>query len=175
MSACLNCLGDIRDAQCVFEGVPFTSLDHLMDGTLAPGNPDICYGTRPEQLDRRVREEPSGHIIPSTQGDLLIAPNFFLAAKGPDGSLLVAGRQASYDGALGARGMRSLKSHRQGEPVFVSNASTTTSIYPGGQLKMFTIHSTQPTSSGSRPEYYMHQLRTARTSISGEMYQRWMS
>jgi hypothetical protein len=67
-----------------------------MDSTLVPGNPDIYYGTRPEQLNRRVRDELSGHIIPSTQDDLPITPNFFLAAKGPDGSLTVAGRQASY-------------------------------------------------------------------------------
>jgi hypothetical protein len=50
-------------------GIPFTNLDHLMDGTLVPGNPDIYYGTRPEQLTRRVRNELSGHIIPSTQED----------------------------------------------------------------------------------------------------------
>jgi hypothetical protein len=84
--------GDIRDAKCVSGGIPFTNLDHLTDGTLVPGNPDIYYGARHEQLDRRVRKELSGHIIPSTQDDLPIAPNFLLAAKGPDGSLAMAGR-----------------------------------------------------------------------------------
>jgi hypothetical protein len=140
-------------------GIPFTSLDHLTDGTLVPGNPDI-YGARPEQLDRRVRDDLTGQIIPSTQDDLPIVPNFFLAAKGPDGSLAVAGRQACYDGALGARGMHSLQSYGQEEPVFGNSASTITSIYHGGQLKMFTSHPTQPTSPGSRPEYHMHQLRS---------------
>ena len=152
--------GDIRDARCVSGGIPFTNLDPLTDGTLVPGNPDIYYGARPEQLDRRVRDELGGHIVPSTQDDLPIAPNFFLAAKGPDGSLAVAGRQASYDGALGARGMRSLQLYGQEEPVFVNTVSTISSIYHGGQLKMFTIHPSQPTSSGSRPEYFMHQLNT---------------
>ena len=152
--------GDIGDDKCVSGGIPFTNLDHLTDGTLVPSNPDIYYGARPEQLDRRVRDELSGHIIPSTQDDLPIAPNFFLAAKGPDGSLAVASRQASYDGALGARGMRSLESYGQEEPVFVNTASTISSIYHGGQLKMFTIHPSQPTSSGSRLEYSMHQLNT---------------
>jgi hypothetical protein len=46
-----------------------------------------------------------------TQHDLPIAPNFFLAAKGPDGSAAVAKRQACYDGALGERGMHSLQSY----------------------------------------------------------------
>jgi hypothetical protein len=151
--------GEIRDAKCVSGGIPFTNLDHLTDGTLVPGNPDLYYGARPEQLDRRVRDELSGHIIPSTQDDLPIAPNFLLAAKGPDGSLAVAGRQASYDGALGARGTQSLRSYGQDESVYDNNAYTITSIYHGGQLKMYTSHPTQPTSPGGRPEYFLNQLK----------------
>jgi hypothetical protein len=84
--------GDIRDAKCISGGIPFTNLEHLTDGTLVPGNPDIYYGARPEQLNRRVRDELSGHIIPSTQDDLPIISNFFLAVKGPDGSAAVAKR-----------------------------------------------------------------------------------
>ena len=72
----------------------------------------------------------------------------------------MAGRQASYDGALGARGIRSLNLYGQRESVSVNNASTISSIYHGGQLKMFTIHPSQPTSPGSKIEYYMHQLNT---------------
>lgn len=64
---------DVRDGKCVAGEVPFTNLDHLTDGTLVPGNPDLYYGARPEQLDREVRREPDGHIIPSTQQDLPIA------------------------------------------------------------------------------------------------------
>jgi hypothetical protein len=30
----------------------FGNLDPLTDGTIAPANPDLFYGTRPEQLDR---------------------------------------------------------------------------------------------------------------------------
>lgn len=55
--------GDIGDTKCVSGGIPFTNLDHLTDGTLVPGNLDIYYGARPEQLDRRVRDELSGYII----------------------------------------------------------------------------------------------------------------
>ena len=150
--------GDVRDAKCSSGGVPFTNLEHLTDGTLVPGNPDIYYGARPEELDRRVRNEPSGYIVPSTQDDLPIAPNFFVAVKGPDGSLAVAGRQASYDGALGARGMHSLQSYGQEKAASGNNAFTITSKYHGGQLKMYTSHS-QRNGPGSRQEYYMHQLK----------------
>ncbi|PVH91139.1 hypothetical protein DM02DRAFT_620670, partial [Periconia macrospinosa] len=152
--------GKIRDAKCRSGGIPFTNLDPLTDGTLKPGNPDVYYGARPEQLSRKVRDELSGDVIPSTQHDLPMVPNFFLAAKGPDGSLAVAGRQACYDGALGARGIHILRSYRQEEPTYDNNAHAITSIYHGGTLKMYTSHAAPPPSAGGRPEYHMTQLNT---------------
>lgn len=152
--------GEIKDAKCVSGGIPFTNLDHLTDGTLVPGNPDLYYGARPEQLDRRVRNELNGRIIPSTQGDLPIAPNFFLTVKGPDGTAAVARRQASYDGPLGTRGIQSLQSYGESEPIYDNSAYTITFTYCDGQLKIYTSHFTQPTISGSRPEYHMTQLNS---------------
>jgi hypothetical protein len=61
-------------------------------------------------------------------------PNFFLEAKGPDGSLAVARRQACYDGALGARGIHSLQSFGTSKPVYDNNAYTIESIYHGRLL-----------------------------------------
>jgi hypothetical protein len=58
--------GEIRDAKCVARDIPFTNLDHLTDGTLALGKPDLFYGARPKQLNRRIHDELSGSIIPST-------------------------------------------------------------------------------------------------------------
>jgi hypothetical protein len=150
--------GKVTDAKCVSGNILFTNLDHLTDGTLVPGNPDLYYGARPEQLNRQVRDELSGQIVPSTQHDLPILPNFVLAAKGPDGSAAVAGRQASYDGALGARAMHSLQSYGQDKPTYDNNAYAITSIYHNGQLKMYTSYPAQPNGPGSRPEYYMTQL-----------------
>lgn len=66
---------------------PVTNLDHLTDGTLAPGNHDIYYGARPEQLDRRVRDDLSGLIIPSTQHDLPVVPNFSSRRRDRTGQL----------------------------------------------------------------------------------------
>ncbi|KAF2454500.1 hypothetical protein BDY21DRAFT_353104 [Lineolata rhizophorae] len=152
--------GEIGDAKCRSGGIPFTNLDPLTDSTLKPGNPDIYYGARPEQLSRKVRDERGGYIIPSTQKELPIAPNCFLAVKGPDGSLAVARRQACYDGALGARGVHSLQSYQQDEPFYDNNAYTISSIYHGGRLQMYTSHVAPPRSSGGRPEYHMTQLRS---------------
>lgn len=58
--------GTIGNAKCRSGGIPFTNLSPLTDGTLKPGNPDVYYGARPEQLGRKIRNELGGHIIPST-------------------------------------------------------------------------------------------------------------
>ncbi|OBT85149.1 hypothetical protein VE02_05604 [Pseudogymnoascus sp. 03VT05] len=132
----------------------------ISDGTLVPGNPDLYYGARPEQVDQNIRRELSRRIVPSTQHDLPVAPNFFLQVKGPDGSLAVASRQASYDGALGARAIHSLQSFGVSEPRYDNNAYTITSIYHGGQLKMYTSHPISPSVPGAQPGNVMTQINT---------------
>ena len=150
-------LGSVSDSRCASGGIPFNNLEHLTDGTLKPGNPDFYRGARPEQLDRGIRNEFSRLIIPSTQDDLPVLPNFFLAAKGPDGTAAVAKRQACYDGALGARGINSLRSLGSDMTSQVNKALPITSSYIDGQLKMYTTHLQIP-DAGNRLEYVMTQL-----------------
>lgn len=150
--------GKIIDDGCVDGEVLFTNLKPLTNHRLTAAKADLYNGARPEQLDRRVRDEPSGHIIPSRQDDFPIAPNSFPEAKGPDGTAAIARRQACYDGALGARGMHSLQSHGEDEPLHDNNAYTIKSIYSNGQLKMCTSHPTQPISLGAQSEYCMTRL-----------------
>jgi hypothetical protein len=150
--------GEIPDGRCRAGGVSFNNLDPLTDGILKPANPDIYYGARPEELSRNVRNELSGQIIPSTQHDLPMVPNFFVEAKGPDGSVAVAKRQACYNGALGARGMHSLQSYGKPPVVYDNNAYTVTSTYHDGNLKLYTSHIAPPRSPGHHPVYYMTQL-----------------
>jgi hypothetical protein len=138
----------------------FGNLEPLTDGTIAPANPDLFYGARPEQLDRQIRDKLSGRIIPSTMEDKPMAPNFYFEAKGPDGSAAVARRQACYDGAMGARGVQSLQSYGQSDLVYDNHAYTITSTYHDGQLKMYTTHITPPAGPGKPPEYHMTQLNT---------------
>ncbi|KAK7404174.1 hypothetical protein QQX98_010048 [Neonectria punicea] len=138
----------------------FGNLEPLTDGTLAPANPDIYYGAYPDELDRSIRDELAGHIIPSTMEDKPMAPNFFLEVKGPDGSLAVATRQARYDGATGARAIHSLQNYGGEEPQYDGQAHTYSSIYHGGQLQLFAHHVTAPTTEGGRPEYHMTQVDT---------------
>ncbi|KAF7864527.1 hypothetical protein EAF04_006659 [Stromatinia cepivora] len=149
--------GKITDGRCVSGKIPFKNLQPLTDGTIVPGNPDLYHGARPEQLKRQVRIDLSDCIVPTTQGDLPIVPNFFLEVKGRDGSAAVGERQACYDGALGARGMLELQSFMQ-EKAYDNNAYTITSTYQYGTLHMYSSHPVQPNGPSSRPEYIMTQI-----------------
>ncbi|KAJ6437515.1 hypothetical protein O9K51_10074 [Purpureocillium lavendulum] len=151
--------GNAGDRKSVAGQIPFTNLDHLTDGTLVPGNPDLYYGARPEQLNRTVRSELNRMIMPSTQQDLPIVPNFSLAVKGPDGSLSVATRQACYDGALGARAMHSVQSYGQ-TPTLDNRAYAITSIYHGGTLKMYTSHPIPASNPNRECGFVTTQIRT---------------
>ena len=87
--------------------------------------------------------------------------------KGPDGSLAVARWQACYDGALGARAMHSLQSHGQEELVF-DNAYTISSIYHGGQLKMF--HEPYFAANQFQRSAYVNQLRSFAMADTAETF-----
>ncbi|EDN02670.1 predicted protein [Histoplasma mississippiense (nom. inval.)] len=152
--------GHIHDVRCMGGDYPFGNFAPLTDGTLANAKPDHFFGARPEQLNRQSRDELSDFIVPSTQKDHPIAPNFFQEAKGPDGSPAVATRQACYHGAMGARGIYKLQSYKQDEPAYDNKAYTITSTYQAGQLKLYTTHPTAPRESDGRSEYIMTPLRS---------------
>ncbi|OJD20284.1 hypothetical protein ACJ73_08383 [Blastomyces percursus] len=162
--------GDIGDRKCVGGNYLFGNLAPLTDGTLASAKPDHFYGARPEQLTRQIRDELRHHIVPSTQDDLPVAPNFFLEVKGPDGSLAVAMRQACYNGALGARSMQSLQSYPQDIPTYDNNAYTLTSIYHGGQLKLYATHPGKSNDPDRHSEYFMNQLRSYSLTDTSETF-----
>ncbi|KAL2369989.1 hypothetical protein RJ035_007334 [Blastomyces gilchristii] len=152
--------GHIDDVRCMGGDYPFGNFAPLTDGTLANAKPDHFFGARPEQLNHQIRDELSDFIVPSTQKDHPIAPNFFQEAKGPDGSPAVATRQACYNGAVGARGIYKLQSYKQDEPTYDNKAYTITSTYQAGQLKLYTTHPTAPRESDGRTEYIMTPLRS---------------
>ncbi|RKL00424.1 hypothetical protein BFJ70_g17451 [Fusarium oxysporum] len=151
--------GNVGDRKCAARQVPFTNLDHLTDGTLVPGNPDLYYGARPEQLDQKVRQELGGHIIPSTQHDLPIVPNFFLEVKGPDGSAAVAKRQLLYDMALGATGYDAIRSYKADAATYDNKAYTVGCTYQDGQLKMYASHPIEPFIPENKHGIAMTQLK----------------
>ncbi|KAH0563109.1 hypothetical protein GP486_002327 [Trichoglossum hirsutum] len=137
----------------------FTNIDPIVAGIAQP-KPDYYYGARPEQIhpDVRNNEQLNKHIIPSSYTHLPAVPNFSLEAKGPDGSLAEALRQACHNGAVGERAMHSLEAYGQDQPVYDNNIHTISAVYHGGTLKMYGHSIAQPNGPEMRPEYYMHQL-----------------
>lgn len=150
--------GDIWDRNCLAGKIPFTNLEHLTDGTLVPANPDIFYGARPEQLHPQIRKALSGRVVPSTQSDLPIAPNFFVEVKGKDGSAAVAQRQLFYDMAFGERGQQALRSRNPFHASYDNKSHTLGYLYLDGQLKIYATHAIQLSSLVGHPGFVVTQL-----------------
>lgn len=140
-------------------GVPFGHLEP-MDTDLVKPVPDVYYGAKPEQIDRRVRDELGKYIVPSSDTSLPAVPNYFLEGKSAKGRADVAVRQACYDGAVGARAMHQLQNYGASTPVYDGNAYTITNTYQNGYLQMYATHPTEPRVPGGQPEYHMTQLRS---------------
>ena len=151
--------GSIPDSMARGGGVQFANLKPLTDGTICPGNPDVYYGARPEQINLEVRKAIGDLITPTTQRDEPAAPSFMLAAKGPEGSLGVAERQSTYDGALGARGIHALRRYPfDDKEVYNGNAYCISSTYLGGMLTTYTSHLVARSASNSHPDFVMTQI-----------------
>lgn len=156
LPAMLRAMGASSGAQ---KNILFTNLEPMAEG-LALAKPDYYYGAQPELIHGSVRDDLSKHIFPSAHAHLPAAPNFTLEAKGPSGSLAEALRQSCHNGAIGARAMHSLEAYGQEEPSYDNSAHTFSTIYHGGQLKMYAHSAAQPNGPDTRPEYYMHQINT---------------
>jgi len=144
------------------ENLPFGKLKDLTDGSITKAQPDFYDGSRPADLDKRIREELGPYIVPSTNTAAPCVPNFYTEGKGPKGDTSVCRNQALYDGALGARGIHKLWSYLNPETVYDNNAYTITSTYHGGAgvLKLYTIHPIPSTNPNIPVEYRMTQLRS---------------
>lgn len=154
--------GNVNDRRCTCAArqKQFRNLDALTNGSLVPGNPDRYYGALPDQLHAEVCAELGGRIVPSTQGNVPVAPNFFLLAKGPDVPPSVVRRQACYVGALGARGIHSLHSYGRSEQQYDNTAYNLTATYHDGHLKMYTTHLIPPLPQKDQPGYVMTLVDT---------------
>jgi len=152
----LKAMGASQGAQ---KNILFTNTEPIMAG-IAQAKPDYYYGAQPKQIHSDVRNELSTHIIPFNHTHLPTVLNFFLKAKGPDGSAAVARRQACHNGAIGVRAMQSLHLYGQSELGYDNKAYTISSTYHEGQLKMYSHSVAQPNGPGTQLKYYMHQLNT---------------
>ncbi|KAL7940084.1 hypothetical protein V8C42DRAFT_356486 [Trichoderma barbatum] len=114
-----------------------TSVVPIIEGNVGDRNPDIYYGARPEQLHPQLRNALRGCVVPSTQSDLPVAPNFSVEIKGKDGLLLRNPFRLPYD----------------------NEAHTLGCTYVDGQLKIFACHAIQPPMPSGQTSFVMTQLR----------------
>ncbi len=150
--------------------VTFRNMDDMAPDVFKKPKPDLYWGARPEQIDRRVRQDLNHQIVPSTKDTYPAAPNLFLEAKGPDGSAAKKTIQAWYGGAIGARAMHALQGYGQAEPTYESKAYAYSSTYRDGTLKMYSHHPAQPSRPGESPQYHMTQLRSLALTDSAQTF-----
>ncbi len=148
------------DADILNEGhLPFINLASITENTTVVPVPDFFDGTHPEAVDRRVREDLDKIIIPNKKVGVPVAPNFFLEAKGPGGTLEVAEGQAILDGAHGALIMHALQNYLVDKPMYDGKAYAFTSTLLGGYLTLYAHHLAPPTKPGQGPAYYATQIK----------------
>jgi len=142
------------------ENLPFGNLKDLTDGSITKAQPDFYDGSRPADLDKRIRQKLEPYIVPSTNTATPCLPNFFTEGKGPNGNIAVCKNQALYNGTLGARGMHELRSFVDPKTAHDNNAYTITSTYHGGSgdLTIYTTHPTQSNDAQILTEYRTTQL-----------------
>ena len=153
-------LGDASIPSCT--NVELNNLAPLTDGSIVNCTPDYYEGSLPADLTPRWRNDLGPFLVPSTNTSRPCLPNFFTELKGPDGSTAVVERQACYDGAMGARAMRQLRSQVDDKTALDGNTYTITSTYSGGRgggfLALYTTHPTASKDPERVVDYHMTQL-----------------
>jgi hypothetical protein len=139
--------------------LPFNNLASITSDTTVCPVPDFFDGSHPNAVDKKVREDLDKIIIPNKKAGVPIAPNFFLEAKGPGGSLEVAELQAVLDGAHGAFIMHALQKYLLDKPVYDGKAYAFSSTLLGGYLTLYAHHLTAPAKSGGHPSCFATQLK----------------
>ena len=142
------------------QNVQLGNLDPIAERLVAP-QPDYYEGDLPGLGNRQLRRQLDTSIVPSSRKHHPFLPNFFVEAKGPDGSLAVARRQACHDGAIGARAMHSVENLGRRREVFDNKARTASAILHGaGNLDLFSHHLSPPMGDGTLSETHMTPLRS---------------
>jgi hypothetical protein len=116
----------------------FDKLAELIPGVdLKYAQPDVCYGARPDAINPLIRQRLSSLIVPSVNTVTPVAPNFFVALKGPDGTSGCAMRQAWYYGCLGARAIVALESYQISVPVYNEKMKAVSIAFTHGTLDIY--------------------------------------
>lgn len=149
--------------------VPFGNLDYITEKIVVP-QPDWYQGESAGEGNRTLRGLLDKAIVPSKRKERPFLPTYFAEAKGPDGSFIVAKRQACLDGALGSRVVHSLQS-LGGTGAYDGKAYAASAIYHGeGDLKLYTHHMTQPRGPGTLPHTHMTRIKAGNLTDSPQSF-----
>lgn len=135
----------------------FRNFEDLASDTLYKSKPDFFEGSLLIDLDQKIQEQLRHHIVPITNPAIVCLPNF-LEGKGLPRDDAVALRQASYDGALGARGIHELRSYIDEKTAYDRNAYTIASTYQYGVLTIYAIHPIPPRGSSTSLRYQVTKV-----------------
>lgn len=133
--------------------------------------PDYCEGQSRDNSNVEICDALGPEIVPSLGPGMPILPNFFLEAKGSDGTMAVADRQAIYDGALGARGMHRLQMYGL-KTFYDQKAYTISTIYMNGILTIYSHHLLPSETPNKPPHYRTRYLMTSTIIDSLKEYRR---
>lgn len=119
--------------------------------------PALYDGTFPTEIEERVKGDLQHLVMPSTANPQApAAPNFFLEIKAPgeDGSLIRC--RACYNGALGARAIRSLRNYGSDEPTYDGKVDAYTATYDPetGILEIYAAFIIRSERPGQPVEYH---------------------
>lgn len=118
-------------------GFAFKNLKPLTDVKLQHACPESYDGCRPGELDRSVREQLGGYIVPLSNTSVPCLPTFFTECKGPTEPVPVGERQILYAGTLGARGVHQLKSFIDPTTALDNNAYVISVLYCSATGSLF--------------------------------------
>ncbi|KAL2816799.1 hypothetical protein BDW59DRAFT_182381 [Aspergillus cavernicola] len=117
-------------------GHPFKNLAPLTDGTLAMAKPDFYHGASPNQLNPDIRKQLNNQIIPSSQSNRPITPNFFVEAKGHTGARAMNSLQQ-----FGNESSGSMPAYHDGNAyTMVSNNNPDHTDYVMTQIGQWALH-----------------------------------
>ena len=145
-----------------YSGEPNHSFNHLepLAKHLPRPQPDTYDGARPEQIDRRVRQDLRQHIVPCNDSSRPTAPNFFIKGKSRSARPNMAKLQASHGEAVGARAIHSLENYGQHKAEYDGNIKSYSNTYhpTTSTLKLYGHHTTAPQAPRNPLQYYMTQI-----------------
>ncbi|KAM0260896.1 hypothetical protein ACHAQJ_002515 [Trichoderma viride] len=142
------------EADHMSTNVPFTNLDHLTDGKLAPANPDLCHGTRSYLVHHLVRKRFSSVIVPFNRDNAPIAPNFFLEIQDTQGSPDASVARIEYDLVLGTRAFWALETYEthDDDSIYDNKSRAIGFCFSrDGNLAVFVTHYAAPSVRGGKP------------------------